>query len=199
MDKVDRRKERTRQWFQDALLALIEERGYENITVQDIVDRANTARVTFYRHYKDKEELLKSCLEQIYVEGAKSLRPVAPENWTGPGAPPLNLTLYRHVAENYRLYQALLCGPLSIVVQLEIRLYMLIYLKSNLQLLFPGRENDPDLDLLANMVVTSSLGSIVWWLDNERPCPVEHLAQLNYQLNAAGLVAVMQTIPRVDG
>ena len=59
MDNGDRRKDRTRQWFQQALLDLIQERGYEDITIQDIVDRANTARVTFYRHYKDKEELLR--------------------------------------------------------------------------------------------------------------------------------------------
>ena len=44
----DRRIERTRHMLSDALFALIGERGYENITVQDITDRANVGRATFY-------------------------------------------------------------------------------------------------------------------------------------------------------
>ena len=54
----DRRVQRTRALLLSALLDLIVEQGYEEITVQDIVDRANVGRSTFYAHFLDKRELL---------------------------------------------------------------------------------------------------------------------------------------------
>ncbi len=63
--QTDRRVQRTQALLQDALLALIEEKGYAAITVQDILDRANLGRSTFYMHYRDKDDLLVSGFEQL--------------------------------------------------------------------------------------------------------------------------------------
>ena len=46
--RVDRRVQRTRQLLQDALIAMMIDKGYEATTVQDIIDRANLGRATFY-------------------------------------------------------------------------------------------------------------------------------------------------------
>jgi len=51
---VDRRVQRTRALLQDALIALMMEKGYEAATVQDIIDRANVARATFNAHFANK-------------------------------------------------------------------------------------------------------------------------------------------------
>ena len=56
--KEDRRVQRTRQLLSSALLKLIEERGYDSLTVNDITEQANVGRATFYLHYQDKEQLL---------------------------------------------------------------------------------------------------------------------------------------------
>ena len=50
-ERVDRRVQRTRHLLNEALMSLIMEKGYEAITVQDIIDRANLGRSTFYAHY----------------------------------------------------------------------------------------------------------------------------------------------------
>src|SRR5258708_18405235 len=63
MTKTDKRVERTRKLLQTALIDLIGERGYDAITIQDIVDRANVGRTTFYLHYNSKEDLFMSCRE----------------------------------------------------------------------------------------------------------------------------------------
>ncbi len=70
--KIDRRVQRTRQLLRDALMALIVEKGYDAISVQDITDHANVARPTFYLHYKDKEELLLSSVQEIYDDLAQN-------------------------------------------------------------------------------------------------------------------------------
>jgi AcrR family transcriptional regulator len=63
--KEDRRVQRTRTMLFDALLDLIIEKGYEAITVQDIIDRANVGRSTFYSHFSDKEQLLLGNIDQL--------------------------------------------------------------------------------------------------------------------------------------
>ena len=57
-EKKDRRTRKTRQILRDALLALLREKRYEDISVQDIIERADVARSTFYVHYVDKDDLL---------------------------------------------------------------------------------------------------------------------------------------------
>jgi AcrR family transcriptional regulator len=57
-EKKDRRTRKTRQILRSALLALLIEKRYEDISVQDIIERADVARSTFYVHYVDKDDLL---------------------------------------------------------------------------------------------------------------------------------------------
>jgi len=57
-EKQDRRIRRTRQLLRDAFVALLKQKRYEDISVQDIIERADVARSTFYVHYLDKEDLL---------------------------------------------------------------------------------------------------------------------------------------------
>jgi AcrR family transcriptional regulator len=61
----DRRVRRTRDRLGDALVALIQERKFEDITVQDVLDRAGVGRSTFYVHYRDKEDLFLSDVEEF--------------------------------------------------------------------------------------------------------------------------------------
>jgi AcrR family transcriptional regulator len=58
--KNDRRVQRTTQMLREALLSLIQEKGFETLSVQDIIDRANVGRATFYAHFDNKEDLLVS-------------------------------------------------------------------------------------------------------------------------------------------
>ncbi len=62
---TDRRVRRTRELLRSALLSLIQEKGYDRITVQDILDRADIGRSTFYAHYRDKDDLFRAGFEDI--------------------------------------------------------------------------------------------------------------------------------------
>ena len=63
--KLDSRVRRTRNALGDALIALMQERPFDDITVQDILDRAPIGRSTFYAHYRDKDDLFLSDVEDF--------------------------------------------------------------------------------------------------------------------------------------
>jgi AcrR family transcriptional regulator len=64
--KADRRVVRTRDTLGDALVELMQEKSFEDITVQDVLDRAGVGRSTFYTHYRDKEDLFLSDVEDFF-------------------------------------------------------------------------------------------------------------------------------------
>jgi len=64
--KMDARVQRTRDALGDALIALMQEKSFDTITVQDVLDRAHVSRSTFYTHYSDKDDLLMSDAEEFF-------------------------------------------------------------------------------------------------------------------------------------
>jgi AcrR family transcriptional regulator len=64
--KTDARVRRTRDALGDALIALMQEKPFDTITVQDVLDRAHVSRSTFYTHYSDKDDLLMSDAEEFF-------------------------------------------------------------------------------------------------------------------------------------
>ena len=101
--KPDRRIRRTCERLGSALVALIQERPIDDVTVQDVLDRASVGRSTFYLHYSDKDDLLLSQLEQFLemMSTALSIRkeeshrvvPVA--------------ELFAHIGSQKKVYRAL--------------------------------------------------------------------------------------------
>ena len=72
--KVDRRILRTRDALGDALVALMHEKSFDDITVQDVLDRAGVGRSTFYVHYRDKDDLLMSDVEDFLEMVSRALQ-----------------------------------------------------------------------------------------------------------------------------
>ena len=68
----DRRVNRTRKSLQEALAGLILNKGYDKITVQDIIDRANVGRSTFYAHFQDIDDLLLSQFDDVQEQFDRS-------------------------------------------------------------------------------------------------------------------------------
>jgi AcrR family transcriptional regulator len=101
----DRRVRRTRAALRDAFLALVLEKGYEKTTIQDILDRADVGRSTFYVHYRDKEALLMALFDAMRDQLERELADI-------PASDPVDVTLpaallYEHAYRNQRVYRAL--------------------------------------------------------------------------------------------
>ena len=98
--KEDRRMLRTKKCLADALKQLILEKDYDSITVQDIIDRANVGRSTFYSHYESKEQLL---VGNINFQEQLIHLPEADESPMG-----INIQyLFEHTREHLPLFKAM--------------------------------------------------------------------------------------------
>src|SRR5260370_38413133 len=66
--EIDRRVARTRRTLHEALIRLIKRKGYDALTVQEIIDEADIGRATFYDHYRGKDDLLRGGFERLRGE-----------------------------------------------------------------------------------------------------------------------------------
>ena len=103
----DRRVRRTRKLLHDAFISLAIEKGYEKTTIQDILDRADVGRSTFYVHYRDKAALLTTSFDDMGEQLQRQLADVS-------AASPIDVALpaallFEHAYRNQRVYRAL-CG-----------------------------------------------------------------------------------------
>jgi AcrR family transcriptional regulator len=101
--KPDERARRTRDRLGSAFVALIHERPIENVTVQDVLNRAKVGRSTFYLHFRDKNDLLLSQLE-VFLETMSTLLSVRKEisRRVVPVA-----ELFEHIENQRKLYRIL--------------------------------------------------------------------------------------------
>lgn len=98
--KTDRRVQKTRKILIDALIALTQEKGYDNVTVQDIIERANVGRSTFYSHFEGKDHLL---------TGNDNFRDLLSRSLARHSKTGINIAhIYEHVAEYHDLAKAFL-------------------------------------------------------------------------------------------
>ena len=103
MRKPDERSRRTRDRLGNAFVALIHEKPIENVTVQDVLNRAKVGRSTFYLHFRDKNDLLLSQLE-VFLETMSTLLSVRKE--TSDRVAPV-AEMFDHIKNQEKLYRIL--------------------------------------------------------------------------------------------
>lgn len=102
---MDRRVRKTQAALYSAFVSLIVERGYDAISVQDIIDAADVGRTTFYAHFKSKNELLLFGFDRLRGDLLPLLdNDSSKENWN------FVEPLLEHARTHFGLYRALLGG-----------------------------------------------------------------------------------------
>ncbi len=175
----DRRVRRTKQRLNDALEALIVEKRYDKITVQDLIDRADVGRSTFYAHYETKHDLLVSGFDQLAAEMELHIA----QEQTDAGSIMPSLALFHHLAEHHHLYKAMLGSRgINIVTQM---LHSMLLRHATSEL-----ERRPDanhqttipIEVRAGFLASSLLALLTWWLDNDMPYPPESMDEMYQEL-----------------
>ena len=186
---MDKRIIRSKQMLQDALLALLREEDFESIEIQAITDKADTARVTFYRHYGKKEELLLDVLENIYQGLQVHLVDISIAQVLDYRNLPPSFFLFSFLASDRALHKKLLTGSTSALIQRRIRHYIVAQV---LRAFSKGGEfSDLPAALFANQMASTILGNIMWWLAEDLPYSPEYMAQLSHWTVIGGMLTLL--------
>jgi AcrR family transcriptional regulator len=205
--KTDRRIQRTRQSLRTALLELMKEKAYDDISLEEITERANVGRATFYLHYKDKEDLLLEEFSEMADEKVQALSEIPFSAWlesqeeiadarTKKLAPPL-LIVFEHIYQNSELYYILLKSEKSSRIVERIRkistdaIVKFMETKAKTEPI-PLHFNVP-IEFFAAFFSGALLSTVDWWLEEEMrhtPRQMTHLFQSLFFKGAKNVIGL---------
>jgi AcrR family transcriptional regulator len=179
----DRRSKRTRRMLGQALVSLMLEKRYDTITVQEIIDRANVGRSTFYAHFLDKEDLLQNESTDLvdrlvaHMDHSAAGNPIVP-----------SLELLQHLYESQDLYRALVRGRAIQPVLKNMQAHLSRHVQHRLTQRMPaGRAPEVPLAVLAQHIAGTLITLFQWWVDRDMPESPE-------QINAYFLQLIRPTV-----
>ena len=185
--KQDRRSLRTQRLVSAAMMELLSEKQYDAITVQDILDRANIGRSTFYAHYYDKEDVLASITEQmlaLFTQGMQQAK-AGPELLPG-------LELFRHAKQMRQQLHILLKGQSGEVLLKTTQALLSKNIEHNLVMtLAQKRTPSVPLAVVSQYLAGAFLNLLKWWLEAELPYSPEQMDEMFQQLALPGVRAIV--------
>lgn len=187
--KTDTRSLRTQMALKEALRELILEKYYDDITVQDIIDRAKIGRATFYTHYRDKENLFRTDLQNFldFVIGNVNLENI----YSGQFIPIKEL--FSHLKIYHSFYRALTksgkmnrifglaCGYLEESIQTKFKSFLI----NETQIQVP-------LPILANYLANEIFSLLKWWLKHNMPYSPEEMDKFFHSLVTPGITGFIK-------
>lgn len=188
--KLDRRSQRTQEALFNSLIALLLEKHYDEITVNDIIARANIGRSTFYVHYQTKDDLLKSGFERVldrlmenihFVDNAQGLLLETAE-------------LFRHAQGHYELYRTLIWGSGFGLLTIDGHTALSMKLQDHIRAsLTTKTEPSIPLPVLCYSLAGTLLILLKWWLDNKMPYSPERMDEIFQQLAMPGVRNILRS------
>ena len=181
--RTERRVARTKAAIEDAFVALVLEQGYERVAVEDITDRADLARATFYAHYPNKEAVLFSVSNRL-VEDLMSRIAYQGGPWNVVRRDAIQ-TAYKHAADNPGLYRACMSDTRTRQAYLSI---VSRYAEQNFRDRLTALSRQPRIPVpvMARGFVGATLAILEAWLAGELEGDVEQLASMALDLFVAG-------------
>ena len=173
--------------LREALMALTFEKGYDAVTVEDITDRADVGRTTFYLHYHDKEDLLIESINTLLDDLIATISVLPLSAWQvqpSPGSAarmetPISL-VFEHAAENADLYRVILRGEGAFRAQRQIRQIIASavddFLRQKLEQENLQQSPVVPRDVFGYYFAGSLMGILTWWLESEMPYPPAQMA-----------------------
>jgi AcrR family transcriptional regulator len=189
---MDRRALRTRQSLHRALIQLILERDYDEITVGDVTEAANVGRSTFYAHFTDKDDLLRSGaghLRAMLVQEHGSA--VAGED--RPERRPLGFSRFmtEHLKEQHQLYRALMRGRAGPIILDKFRQFLCEIVRAELASAGDNvSTTTPAPEITVQFVVGAYMSIVTWWLDRGGKEPPEEIDRAFRELALGALTTL---------
>lgn len=191
-EQADRRVTKTIASLRLAMTELILEKHYDSITVQDIIERANVGRSTFYTHFRDKEDLLIGDWKKFLglIAAHIDLRG-EPENKIAPIE-----GLMMHLKDYHAFYRALVrSGKTERLFSVGIdHLARLIEMK--IENMGPSEKRlSVPAAVCSHYLALQIFGLLKWWLDRDMPYTPEEMDRMFHELVTPGIMKVLGITP----
>lgn len=172
----DRRVQRTRRSLRDALISLLVERGWDDINIQELCERADVGRSTFYMHFQNKDQLLVSGFDDLRA----ALRAQAVIAKTGTsGSLPFVRGLIEHAHEQRILFRAIIGRRSGHAVQKRFREMVSQLVEEDVaRLVAAGWQRDAGVSYIAGALVEL----LAWWVDAVNGRTMDDVEQLFNEL-----------------
>jgi len=187
--KLDPRQVRSKDKLQEAYLSLIIE-GHDQLSIQQVCLKAAVTRPTFYKLYKDIQELRKAMIEELLIELKQALTIINPKSLEEISEEEKieNLTLlFEHVQKNHIAYETLLIYQTDALftngIQEIIKEYVRsgIYFSQTRQYLL-----NVDEELIVSYVSGAYLECVRWWITTNYGTPTVEMAKILIQISLHG-------------
>lgn len=167
----DRRIRRTQQALYSALVQLIAEKGYDAVTVNDILHRAEIGRSTFYSHHSGKESLLLSGIHRLREDLLHRPRTETPASVSPRPLLAFSGAFFEHVEQHRELFRALGAEGSSVVLA-RIRGVLTEVVRTELTL---SQQADPARRIprsaAVHVVVDALISVVQWWVQKNPRLP----------------------------
>ena len=193
----DRRIQKTEALLRDALTGLIREKPYDSIVVKEILDRANVGRTTFYTHFRDKDELLASSIQEV-LRPASSRSPSSAKRYDSILSFSLPVFEYLHqhrIQHRLSAYDAGMDLANRDILHAHLREVLRERIRDDVERHLRGRrEADRRIpsDLLINYVASTFVLVLDWWVETDSPLTPAEVDTLFRALVLPTLITVLQ-------
>ena len=175
VNKSDLRVQRTRRSIREAMIDLILNNPYEEITVRNIAKHAGVGFKTFYRHYRDKSDLMRDIQEEFLVKAQAEILP--PTNLSS--GEKQTLPILHFGQKHADLLRAILRTPIN--DQWTERLIQFGFLYAQ-QIELESHDENPSKDekirdLAIHQLIHGTIILLGWWLENDMPFEAEEMAE----------------------
>jgi AcrR family transcriptional regulator len=191
--RPDRRIQRTRRALEQALLDLIAEKGYDAVTVQDLIDRADVGRSTFYMHYLDKEQLLLTRVDELRAFLREQQQAASGSMEPAERVLGFSQAMLEHAGEHHKLYTAMVGKRGGAVIQRVISAVVADLVRAELTAA-RGRVRGPEVptEVIVEYTVAAFMALLGWWMDNDMPCSAAEMDSLVRRLILPGAAAGLE-------
>jgi len=176
MTVVDRRIQRTRKTLHEALMALVLEGPYDTITVQQILDRANIGRSTFYTHFQDKDELLMWGTQHLRATlSARQERDASPERIIY-----CSRAMFDHADSYRKIYRALVNSAVWPHVRQRIQNILAELIRRECETVKRSQRSKSKLplELFVHYLAATLMTVMTWWVDHKNSLSAEEIDQV---------------------
>ena len=187
--KADRRSQRTSRLVSSAFAELVVEKPYDKILVQDILDRADIGRTTFYAHYFDKEDVLNTIIEQELELLTRQIAHAAARQRIMP-----SLELFEHAyhSENQQ-FRALMRSRAGEFLWEALQVALCRAIEPALSTFCAERRSPPiPVPVVSEYLAGAFLTLLKWWVEASMPYPPEQMENIFQQLALPGVWAMLK-------